>query len=118
MNTKIGLEAISASIRALVEESMALQGETMLSGGCRVGRGRRIQREGMDRLTCQLLLQGAVNHLMLSDSGQTVEGCGDHTDLQMISPSGEVFNGHAGIGNGPLDCRFNSSWLNHGESER
>ena len=67
----------------------------------------------MNGFAGQFGLKCPIDKLMLLDSGQTDECCGDHAHLEMISPTGEIFNRHRGIRYGALYRGFNGSRLNH-----
>ena len=69
----------------------------------------------MDRLRGQLIAQGAVDQLVLLDPGQPLKGGGKHPHLEVITPTGEVFHLHLGIGKGAADGVANLLRLDHGK---
>ena len=51
----------------------------------------------MNRLGSELLLQSAVNQLMLTDAIETIKSCRHYADLKMITTSREIFDAHLSI---------------------
>jgi hypothetical protein len=52
---------------------------------------------------CGVLLERAVDHLVLLHPAAASKGCGDHLHLQMIATTGEVLDINGGIGHGVLN---------------
>ena len=67
----------------------------------------------MDCFAGQFLAQGAVDKLVLSDTGEATEGRGDHRDLQVVAAAGEVFDLHGGIWHGLGDGGLHLVGMHH-----
>ena len=67
----------------------------------------------MNRGAGKLVLECGINKLMLTHTGDTSKRCRGHRNLQVVSRTREILNGHMGIGEGCTDGSLNSGWSNH-----
>lgn len=61
----------------------------------------------------KLVLQCSVNKLVLTHTGETGKRCRGYGDLQVVSGTREILNGHTGIGKGCADGSLNGGWSDH-----
>ena len=67
----------------------------------------------MNGFRSKLFLQSPIHQLVLTDFVQTIKCRRDHTDLEVVTATGEVLNAHLSVGNGTTDRGADGVRLDH-----
>ena len=72
----------------------------------------------MNCFRSKLFLESPVHQLVLTDFVQTIKSRGHHTDLEVVSTTGEILNAHLSVGDGTTDRGAEASgWTMNSLSE-
>ena len=67
----------------------------------------------MNCFRSKLFLESPVHQLVLTDFVQTIKSRGHHTDLEVVSTTGEVLNADLSVGDGTTDRGADGVRLDH-----